>query len=237
MDDTTKIELSKTHKKDSLDSLFRFFGHNEEVIKTIKKRPEFWKAGKVPLGEITIENLAKRPIQEIPLKEMLPLIKKVYETSRVVDTIEIDKESIILFHNYRKKDAIDKLIKTLVMLLEANGHLYEAKSTANMIVLTHRPDIGTKINEIVNFKKAFELIDSKIHRESEWKTEGKNLVYIIKKCNIASEGEKFDMYLCHTGREAFKGALSYAFGNKAELEIKKLISHKDKFCEVLIKIP
>jgi hypothetical protein len=45
------------------------------------------------------------------------------------------------------------------------------------------------------------------------------------------------MYLCHTGRETFKGALDYAFGNKAELDIKKLISHKDKFCEVVIKIP
>jgi hypothetical protein len=45
------------------------------------------------------------------------------------------------------------------------------------------------------------------------------------------------MYLCHNGREAFKGALSYAFGNNAELEIKKLMSHKNKFCEVIIKIP
>ncbi len=322
-DDFIKIELSKSHKKDSLDSLDRFFGHNNEMIRTMKSRPAFWKAivnrhlhsnynmvtvhknyfedllsGKVPLGEITIENLAKRPIQEIQLKEMLSLIKEVYENSRVVDTVEIDKDGIIIFHNYRNKDAIEKLKKAFVMLLEANGHLYEAKSTANMIVLTHRPDIGIKINEIVNtlktsntrldkelitfmeylkevkstpdiplslsslgrrigkslmqvyenenniknwdqenFKKAFEIIDSKIHRESEWKVEGKNLIYIIKKCNIASEGDKFDMYLCHTGRETFKGALDYAFGNKAELEIKKLISHKDKFCEVVIKIP
>jgi len=37
-------------------------------------------ANSIPLGEITIENLAKKPIQEIPLNEMLALIKKVYET-------------------------------------------------------------------------------------------------------------------------------------------------------------
>jgi predicted hydrocarbon binding protein len=322
INDFIKIELSKSNNNKSLDSLGRFFGHNNYVIQTMKSRPAFWKvlvnmhlhsnynmvtvhknyfedllSGKIPLGEITIENLAKRPIQEIPLKEILSLIKEVYETSRIVDTVEIEKDSIILFNNYRNKDAIEKLKKTFVMLLEANGHVYEAKSTSNMIVLTHRPDIGIKINEIVenlkssntrldkelitfmeflkevkslpdiplsltslgrrigkslmqvyenenniknwdqeNFKKAFEIIDSKIHRESEWKVEGKNLTYIIKKCNIASEGDKFDMYLCHTGRETFKGALSYAFGNKAELEIKKLISHKDKFCEVVIKI-
>jgi len=322
-DDYIKMELSASQKNDSLDSLDRFFGHNNEVIQTIKSRPAFWKAivnrhvhsnynmvtvhknyfedllsGKVPLGEITIETLARRPIREIPLKEMLSFIKEVYETARIVDTVEIEKDSIIIFNNYRNIDAIEKLKKTFVMLLEANGHLYEARSTANMIVLTHRPDIGIKINEIVdnlkasntrldkelisfmeflkevkctpdiplsltslgrrigtslmqvyenenniknwnqkNFKKAFEIIDSKIHRESEWKVDGKSLVYIIKKCNIASQGDKFDMYLCHTGRETFKGALSYAFGNKAELEIKKLISHKDKFCEVVIKIP
>jgi predicted hydrocarbon binding protein len=322
-DDNIKVELSRSNKKDAQDSLIRFFGQNNEIVKSIKSRPAFWKAivnrhivsnynmvtlhrnffedilaGKVPLGEITIENIAKRPIQDIPLREMLSLIKEVYETSRVVDAVEIEKDSIILFNNYRNKDAIEKLKKILVMLLEANGHLFEAKSTANMIVLTHRPDIGIKINEIVDnlkvsntrldnelimfleflrelktipdiplsltslgrrigkslmqvyekenrvknwdakhFKRAFEIIDSKIHRESEWKLEGKDLVYIIKKCNIANEGGKFDTYLCHTGRETFRGALNYAFGNKAELDIKKLLTHKDQFCEVVIRIP
>jgi len=255
-------------------------------------------AGNVPLGEITIENIAKRPIREIPLKEMLSLIKEVYETSRVVDTVEIEKDSIVLFNNYRNKNAIEKLKKTLVMLLEANGHVFEAKATANMIVLTHRPEIGTKINEVVDklkisntmldhelilfleflnelktipdiplsltflgrrigkslmqvyekennikdwdaesFKKAFEIIDSKIHKESEWKKDGKNLIYLIKKCNIVTEGDKFNTCLCLTSREAFKGALNHAFGEKAELDVKQLLTHNDKFCEVVIKIP
>ena len=43
-DDFIKIELSKSHRKDSLDSLERFFGHNNEVIRTMKSRPAFWKA-------------------------------------------------------------------------------------------------------------------------------------------------------------------------------------------------
>lgn len=229
---------------------------------------------------------------------MLSLIKEVYETSRVVDRVEIDKDTIILFHNYRNKEAIEKLKKILVTLLENNGHLYDAKSTANMLVLTHRPDVGIKINEIVdnlklsssrvdqelimfmaflkglknmpdiplslaslgrrvgkslmqeyerekvikkwdleNFKKAFELINSKLHIESEWKLEGNNLTYTVKKCNIAAEGNKFDTCVCHTARETFKGALEYAFGNKAELNINKLLSHGDNFCEVMIRLP
>ncbi|HEY9204867.1 MAG TPA: hypothetical protein VIO58_03010 [Candidatus Methanoperedens sp.] len=319
----TKVELSRSNKKEALDSLVTFFGSVDEVMKAMKSRPAFWKAvisrhllsnynmvtvhrnyfedllaNNIPLGEISIENLAKKPIQEIPLKEMLLLIKEVYETSRVADRVEIDKESIILFHNYRTKEAIDKVKKILVTLLEANGHLYDAKSTANMIVLTHRPDVGLKIDEIVDnlktsnssmdqelimfmtflrglkdipdiplsmtalgrkigkslmqeyekesgiknwnldsFKNAFEIINSKLHIESEWKLEGKNLLYTVHKCNIATEGNKFDTYICHTARETFKGALIHAFGNNAFLEIRKLISHGDKFCEVVIKIP
>jgi len=318
-----KIELCRSNKTDAQKSLVSFFGGMDEAIRTLKVRPDFWKAvinrhllsnynmitvhrnyfedllaNKIPLGEITIENLAKKPLQDIPLKEMLYLIKEVYEASRVVDRVEIDKDNIILFHNYRTKEAIEKIKKILVTLLEANGHLYDAKSTSNMIVLKHRPDVGIKINEIVGnlkvssskvdqelvmfmtflrglkdtpdiplsltalgrrfgkslmqeyekengiknwnleaFKNAFETINSKLHIESEWKLEGKNLLYTVRKCNIATDGNKFDTYVCHTARETFKGALNYAFGNRAELEVKKLLTHGDNFCEVLIRIP
>lgn len=324
LSDCLKIDMARTNRKDAETSLLIHFGGFEEAIKAVKNRPDFWKtviyghlmsnysmvtvhrnyfedllAGKVPMGEITIETLAKKPIQEIPLKEMLSLIKDVYETSRVVDRVEIDRETIILFHNYRNYEVIDKLKKSLVMLLETNGHLYDAKSTANMIVLSHRPDVGIKINEIVNnlklsnsrvdqellmfmtflkglknipdiplsltflgkrigkslmqeyerennvkqwnldaFKNAFGVIDLRLHRESEWKSDNKNnMVYTIKRCNIVSDGNTVDQHICHAIRETFKGAMSYAFGNQAEMEVNNLLSHGDNFCEVLIRIP
>ena len=323
MDGGIRVELSKTNRKHALESLVTSFGGLNEAINAIKSRPLFWKSiinghllsnynmvtvhrnyfedllsGKVPMGEITIETIAKKPIQEIPLYEILSLIKEVYETSRVVDRVEIDRENLILFHNYRNKDVVEKLKASIVSLLEANGHLYDAKSTANMVVLMHRPDVGIKINEIVsnlkisnsrvdqdlimfmaflkglknipdipvsltalgkrigvslmqeyekennikswefqNFQKALEIIDSKLHRESEWKSDGKNLVYTVKKCGIVAEGDSFDKYICHTIRETFKGAVNHAFGNRAELDIKKLLSHGDNCCEVLIRVP
>jgi len=175
LDGCIRVELSKSNKKQGYNSLITSFGGLNEVIQAIKSRPVFWKSiinghllsnynmvtvhrnyfedllsGKIPMGEITIETLAKKPIGEIPLKEMLSLIKEVYETSRVVDRVEVDRENLILFHNYRNKEVIDKLKTSIVTLLEANGHLYDAKSTANMVVLTHRPDVGIRINEIVN---------------------------------------------------------------------------------------
>jgi predicted hydrocarbon binding protein len=321
--DCLKIELARMNNKEAHDSLNNFFGVMDEVIQAIKSRPSFWKtvidghllsnysmvtvhrnyfedllAGKIPMGEITIETLAKKPIQEIPLKDMLPLIKEVYETSRVVDRVEIDRETVILFHNYRNIEVIDKLKKSLVALLEANGHLYDAKSTANMIVLTHRPDVGIKINEIVSnlkisnsrvdqelimfmaflkglknmpdipmsltflgrrmgkslmqeyekensitkwsletFQCAFGAIDSRLHRESEWKTDKNNLVYLVRKCNIVADGNTVDKYVCQTIRETFKGAISHAFGAQAQLEVRNLLTHGDNCCEVLIRVP
>ncbi|VVB86339.1 Uncharacterised protein [uncultured archaeon] len=321
--DSLKIELSRSNKKDAQNSLNNFFGGMDEVIQAIKNRPSFWKtiigghllsnysmvtvhrnyfedllAGKIPMGEITIETLAKKPIQEIPLYEMLPLIKEVYETSRVVDRVEIDRETVILFHNYRNIEVIDKLKKSLVALLEASGHLYDAKSTANMIVLTHRPDVGIKINEIISnlkisssrvdqelimfmaflkglknipdismsltllgrrmgkslmqeyerensitkwnpesFRSAFGSIDSRLHRVSEWKVDNNNLLYVVRKCNIVAEGNTVDKYVCQTIRETFKGAVNHAFGTQAQLEVRNLLSHGDKCCEVLIRIP
>lgn len=320
--DRIAVEFSRSNKNDAQKSLVTFFGGMNEVTKAIKNRPAFWKsiinghllsnysmvtvhrnyfedllANKIPLGEITIETLAKKPIQEISLKEMLSLIKEVYETSRVVDRVEIDRENIILFHSYRNNHVVEKLKKSLVTLLETNGHLYDAKTTANIIVLTHRPDIGIKINQIVDnlkisnsrvdqdlimfmaflkglknipdiplsltllgrrigkslmqeyekennvknwelqdFRKAFEMVDLKLNRDSEWKLDGNTLLYTVKRCNIALEGSTFDTYICHAIREAFKGALEYAFGDRVGLEINRLLSHGDDSCEVIIRI-
>ncbi|VVB85712.1 Uncharacterised protein [uncultured archaeon] len=321
LNDCIKVELSRSNKTEAMRSLITFFGGMDEVIKTIKSRPAFWKSvirghllsnygmvtihrnyfeelldGDVPVGDIVIETLSKKPLREIPLKELLPLIKEVYETSLVTDRVEIDGETIIFFHNYRNNEVTEKLKKSLLELLKAGGHLYDAKSTSNMIVLSHRQDAGIKINAIVDelktshnkvdqeliilmavlkglrdipetplsltvmgrrigrsiiqeyeeengivnwnpetFRKAFEAIDSRLHRVSEWKTDGKNLHYTIRKCSIAMEGNTFDKCVCHAVRETFKGALGYAFGNKAELEIVRLLSHNDKFCEVVIR--
>lgn len=319
--DCITIELSRSNKSDGQKSIITFFGGMNDVTKAIKDSPSFWKtiinghvlsnynmvtihrnyfedllANKIPLGEITIETLAKKPIQEIPIKEMLPLVKEVYEASKIVDRVEIDKENIILFHSYRNNEVIDKLKKSLVTLLEASGHLYDAKSTTNIIVLTHRPDVGLKINEIVDnlkvsnsrvdqdlimfmaflkglknipdiplsltllgkrigkslmqeyekennvqvwklkdFQKVLEAIDSRIHRDSQWKLEDNALLYTIKRCDIVSEGSTFDPYICHAVRETFKGALDYAFGDCAELYVNKLLSHGDDSCEIMIR--
>lgn len=316
-----KVELTRSNKTAAQESLIHFFGGLNEIIKTVKNRPEFWSpvirshlesnynmvtihrnyfedilANKIPVGETTIEYLAKKPIREIPLTDLLALMKEVYENSRIIDRIDIEKDTMIIYHNYRTGEAVDKIKKIILNILESNGHLYDGRSTANMIVFTHRPDIGIKINELIgelkkssnrvdqellmfitflnglkdipdiplslstlgrrlgrsimqeyekennittwdlgSFKNAFEMIDSKLHRDSECKMDGKNLHYTVRKCNLASNGNNVDPCICHTIRETFKGALFYAFGNKALLDVHKLLSQGDNYCEVVIR--
>lgn len=317
-----KVELARSTKTAAQESLIAHFGSMNEILKTIKNRPEFWisvikshlesnynmvtihrnyfediLSNKIPVGETTIEYLARKPIHEIQLPDLLVLIKEVYENSRIVDRIDIEKDTLIIYHNYRIKDAIEKIKKLFLNILEENGHLYDGTSTSNMIVLTHKPDIGIKINELIGdlkkssnkvdqellmflaflnglkdlpeipvtlsipgrrlgrsimqeyekennitnwsleaFKKAFETIDSKLHRDSVWTLDGKNLHYTIRKCNLANNGNNVDPCICHTIRETFKGALDYAFGKKADLDIHKLLSQGDNYCEVVIRI-
>jgi hypothetical protein len=336
LDSETRIWLSKSaNKKEGSESITTFFGNFEEVAKAIKSRPLLWKciahrhvasnyqmvtihrnyyedilSGKSPMGEIMIETIAKRSIKDIPLSEILPLIKKVYEASRVVDKVDIHDDTIILFHTYRNKNAIEKIKKQLIMLLEVNGHIYDGEITTNMIVFQHKPDIGMKIDDMVNklksgeskfdqelvvfmtfledidnmanastcisilgkrigidliqeyekendiktwdletFQKAFATVDSKINREGELELDGNNLLYRIRRCSTVSEiGEvkeaeelgdrrnKSDIYAFQVAREAFKEAVNHVFGNRADLEIKKLSSHGNNCCEITIQI-
>ena len=344
-DESIRIEFCMMDKKKALESLFTFFGYTDEVLNILKDKPTFWKtmierhvnsnynmitihrnhfeellANDIPrIGEITIEILTKKAIQDIPLKELLYLIKNVYENSRIVDKIEIDKHNMIVYHSYRNQNAKDKLKQILVRLLENGGHLYDAESTSNMTILRYMPDIDMKIDQIVSnlqtnlqtnksnlknnsnidttlnenvennidlelikfviclnglkdipdilytslgikigqigqtliqeyekennynhdwdiekFKKFFEEIDLKLHRISTWKSENGNVLYTIKKCNIA-KCDKFNQYMCCAIREMFKGALNYALGDNTKLEIKKLLSHGDNSCEVIIR--
>lgn len=317
-----KVDLSRSNKTASMNSLTSYFGGLNGILRTIKDKPEFWisvikghllsnynmvtvhrnyfediLANNIPVGEVTLEFLAKKPIYEIELKDFLLLIKEVYEKSRIVDRVEIDKDKLIFFHDYRTKEAVERLEKIILTLLESNGHLYESKSTANMIVLTPRHDINIQINGLIDnlktssnrvdqellmfitylsglrdipdillstsvlgrrfgksimqeyekennikkwtldtLKSAFETIDSRLHRNSKCTLDGKSLHYTVKECNIARYGVDIDPCICHAIRETFKGAMIYAFGDKAEMDVQKLLSQGDDFCEVVIRI-
>ena len=167
-----RVELCIMDKKKSIESLSTYFGYTDEILTTIKDKPAFWKtlterhvtsnynmvtihrnhfeellSNDISiLGEITIEILTRKAIRDIPLEELLYLIKYAYENSRIVDTVEIDKHDIIIYHSYRNQKAIDKLKRVLVTLLENSGHLYDVKTASSIIILRYKPDIDIKID-------------------------------------------------------------------------------------------
>ena len=94
-------------------------------------------ANKTPTGDTMVEFKTGRSIKDIPIKELLPVIKDIYENSRIVDMVEIDDKDMILYHNYRNKEAIYKLKMIILSLLENGGHSYDAKLASNMILLKY----------------------------------------------------------------------------------------------------
>lgn len=159
------VEFSRSDKKEAMKSLVRFFGENEErnqLLMDMRRgsNVNFWKSivdlhvssgynmvtiqkqyfeslfsNNVFVDDMMIENLAKKPICDIPLLEMFDYIKRVNDTSNIIDRFEINGDKLILFHNYREKIAIEKLKEGFIQLLEASGHSYSAKLASNMIIL------------------------------------------------------------------------------------------------------
>jgi hypothetical protein len=183
-----RVKLSRMDKKQSIESLYTFFGSMDKILEIIKSKPSFWKtiieehilssykmvtihkncfedilSNNMHTGDIMIEILTKKALQEIPLKELLSSIKNIYETSRIVDKIEIDNDDIIFYHNYRNQQTIDKLKKMLIALLENGGHSYDATSTSTMIILRHihKNNFDQELTQFVIFLNGLKQYESK----------------------------------------------------------------------------
>lgn len=172
----------------AVSDLKRHLGIMHDLFSEIEKQPDFWRAlvkkyrdsnyktvaihldhfedllaKKTPIGEIGIELMAKRPIKDIPLCELLLLMKEVYETAHIVESIDIEGDTIKVSHSYGNPRAVDTLKKILLHMLEANGHTYNARSTRNLIILKHMPEIGIKISELImNLKKSGSDFDKEL---------------------------------------------------------------------------
>jgi len=97
------------------------------------------------------------------------------------------------------------------------------------IMIHHEMKYGSKYWDLVTFTKAFEVVDKQIR--SSWDIRKSSMEYTVRECAYADDPSK-----CHMHREIFKGALGYAFGSLAEVEIIKLLSHGDEYCDVSIHV-
>ncbi|RZB32756.1 MAG: hypothetical protein AEth_00434 [Candidatus Argoarchaeum ethanivorans] len=172
----------------ALSDLKQHLGTMQDLCHEIEKHPNFWQkiakkyrdnnykivavhkntfeellANETPVGEIGIELIAKRPIKDIPHREFLNILKEVHETSRIVENIDIEGDTVNVYHSYRNPKAIETVKNLFLNQFKANGQTYTATSTRNLIIFRHIPKMGIKTAEIIeNLKKSGSNFDNQL---------------------------------------------------------------------------
>ncbi|MCG7848137.1 MAG: hypothetical protein MIO93_03020 [ANME-2 cluster archaeon] len=173
----TAIELIyklRVSEEVAINDLNKHLGIMQDLFSEIEKKPGFWQAivkkyrdsnyktiavhkdtfeellaNEIPVGEIGIELIAKRHIKDIPHREFLYILKEVYETSMIAENVDIEGDTVKVFHNYKNPNAVNTLEKILLNQFKANGHTYIVKSTRNLIIFQHLNEMGMKILKII----------------------------------------------------------------------------------------
>ena len=101
------------------------------------------------------------------------------------------------------------------------------RGLGRMLMIQYEQKYGSKYWDIQTFKKAIEPADKQI--KSNWELRSNSLRYTVHECAYANDPNK-----CHMHREIFKGAIEYAFGDLADVDAIKLLSHGDEYCDVYI---
>ena len=145
----------------------KHFGFYNTVHEEFNDKPEFWNklataykitdynmvafprnlfedivAGNVPDVVGIFETMINQPIMDIPLSELLVMIKKIFLVSQVVNNIEIDVEPgheyVKIRHSYRNEKTISKIIQYFMNIFEANGKEFDVTYSNSLIIFKHR---------------------------------------------------------------------------------------------------
>ncbi|MCX9015226.1 MAG: hypothetical protein OIN89_10660 [Candidatus Methanoperedens sp.] len=152
-------------------SLVRHFGYMEDIMREISKNHEFWKCignlyrqtnynmvvipkkyynelltGTEVPGCLTapIEAIHRIPIKDIPLEKLIRTMKSVYEHMGIVERIDMDENTLNIYHGYSDPRAIQAIEKLLMGVLDTHGTKYESCCSENLIVLSR---VNTGVNE------------------------------------------------------------------------------------------
>lgn len=152
----------------SRQSLINYFGDMEDISVEISKKRDFWKCivnlykqtnynmvtipknyynelliGKEAPSYLTapIEAIHKIPIRDIPLDVLIPTMKSVYEFMGIVERIDVNENTLYIYHGSTDKRAIEAIEKILLNVLNSNGTVYESRCSENLIVM--RPLSGS----------------------------------------------------------------------------------------------
>jgi predicted hydrocarbon binding protein len=170
-----KIHLQKRNNpEEAYGDLLTHLGYFQDILKELNTRPDFWKnlirehsatnynlvtlhrnfyedllLGRIPKAIMTIVAVSRRPIEEMPLQELLRTLKQVAETSGIINRIDLEEDIIKLHHSYRNMRAADRVKEIFVGIMDASGYVYTAQLTSNLIILRHQPEVEKKILELL----------------------------------------------------------------------------------------
>lgn len=187
----TKLDLvERNNHNEAYNDFVTYLGDLDTSIHEIRSRPELWNRlikahiqtdyQMVTIHRTDYEHLISgiesdaanifsifsgMPCMDINLQQLLPLIKSVFETSRIIDRIEIDQDTLRIFHSYSTEKAIKATTMTILNILEQNGYHYEAIQVSSIITLSHKTEINGRITELVD-----NLISSKGDFDNELMT-------------------------------------------------------------------
>jgi len=179
-----KIDLQKRNTpEEAYMDLLVHFGYFQDILKELNTRPDFWKnlikehsatnyslvtlhrnfyedllVGRIPKAIMTIEAVSRRPIEEMPMQELLRTLKQVAETARIINRIDFEDNIIKIYHGYRNMRAADRVKEIFLGIMEASGYVYTAELTSNLIILRHQPAVEKKILELLEKLKSGEQI-------------------------------------------------------------------------------
>ncbi|MCX9085833.1 MAG: hypothetical protein OIN87_13655 [Candidatus Methanoperedens sp.] len=144
-------------------SLINFFGELEDISSEISKKQDFWKCivnlykqtnynmvalpknyynelliGKEAPSYLTapIEAIHKIPIRDIPIDALIQTMKSVYEFMGIVERIDVNENTMYIYHGNTDKRAINAIEKILLSVLDLNGAKYESRCSENLIVMS-----------------------------------------------------------------------------------------------------
>ncbi len=164
MSNTITINFKKQANTNvARQSLVYYFGEMEDIFSEISKKQEFWKCivnlyrqtnynmvtipknyynellmGKEAPSYLTasIEAIHKVPIRDIPLGTLISTMKSVYEYMGIVERIDVDENTLKIYHGYTDSRAINAIEKILLNVLNANGTKYKSSCSENLIVMS-----------------------------------------------------------------------------------------------------
>ena len=164
-----RIDFKKTHtiSDEITPGIKKYFGHFDSIHKEFYEKQEFWNrlaiahkttgynmvtfpknlfedivSGQIPNVAGIFETLINQHIVDIPLPELLVLVKKFFNVTQIVNKIEIQlepgHESLKIQHDYRNEDTISTIIQYFTQIFEANGHKFDVTRSSSLITFKHR---------------------------------------------------------------------------------------------------